>query len=129
MRRGQGLGQRQRRKKKQRDEEQEESRREAARFVSAEAFVGKARPAAATGSEAKTKPATKSAAKRRAPVKAAPATPPGKAPADPSSLTVKELVALLPTLAPSELKVLRTREAAGKRRATVLKAIDQRTKA
>ncbi len=127
-----------RRRKKLRDEEQEESRREAARFVSAEAFADKPKTAKAT--PAKATPATpaanatpagkaKPAAKRKAPIKAPAATAPGKAPADPSSLTVKELVALVPTLAPSELTVLRTREAAGKGRATVLKAIDQKAKA
>jgi hypothetical protein len=123
-----------RRRKKARDEEQEESRREAARFVSAEAFAGRPKAQQAETSAA-TKPSptakapaakAKSAApkKRKAPVKAPAATAPGTAPADPSALTVKELVALLPTLAPSELTVLRTREAAGKGRATVLKAID-----
>lgn len=46
-------------------------------------------------------------------------------PRDPASVTARELIELTATLSPAELAVLREREAAGKARATVLKAIDQ----
>jgi hypothetical protein len=101
-----------RRKKKERDEAEEEKRREAARFVTAEAFVDK-----------------KKAAAKPVPAAAAPSTTPGALPADPSKATAKELIALVASLSPEALKTLRTQEAAGKARATVLKAIDQRTAA
>jgi hypothetical protein len=98
-----------RRKKKERDEADEEKRREAARFVTAEAFAGK---------------------KQVAPAKsAASAKSTAALPADPSTATAKELIALVASLSPQDLKTLRTQEAAGKARATVLKAIDQRTAA
>lgn len=120
-----------RRKRKARDEQQEESRREAARFVSAEAFAGRkpSTKASADATDEAPAPPTELSANRPKPAKVPAGTAPGTAPADPSSLTVKEVVALLPTLSPAELQVLRTREAAGKARATVLKAIDKRTKA
>jgi hypothetical protein len=91
-----------RRKKKARDEAKEEQRREAARFVNAEAFSSPTGTAAAADAAL---------------------------PADPSTATAKDLIALVATLSPADLKALRTKEAAGKARTTVLKAIDQRTSA
>lgn len=100
-----------RRRRRARDEALEKHRREAARFVTAEAF---AKPAPAT--TAAKAPAT-------------PPTAPTTLPADPGTRTAKSLIALVATLPPEELKALRDREAAGKARATVLRAIDQRTEA
>ncbi|MDQ8043758.1 MAG: hypothetical protein AAGC46_10005 [Solirubrobacteraceae bacterium] len=97
------------RKRRERDEAKEEQRREAARFVSAEAFANGHRPKPATTPEE--------------------LTGTGALPADPSKATAKELIALVATLSPPDLKTLRAQEAAGKARATVLKAIDQRTSA
>lgn len=104
-----------RRKRKERDEADDERRREAARFVSAEAFTGtKQPPAAGSPSAGASKPAAAAA---------------GVLPADPAAATAKDLIALVATLSPTDLTALRAMEAAGKARTTVLAAIDKRTSA
>jgi hypothetical protein len=48
---------------------------------------------------------------------------------DAAALPAKDLIALVASLSPSELSALRAQEAAGKARATVLRAIDAKLKA
>lgn len=100
-----------RRRRKAKADADAAQREEAARFVSAEAFqdVKKAQAKAAA------KPKAKAAAKPKA-----------SASSDPSTLTVRELTALVPSLTAAQLKTLRTKEAAGKNRAGVLQAIDRK---
>lgn len=48
---------------------------------------------------------------------------------DPATASAKDLIAVIPKLSPAQLKALRTKEAAGKSRATVLGAIDKKLSA
>lgn len=52
-----------------------------------------------------------------------------RAPADAAALPAKDLIARVASLSPAELNALREQEAAGKARATVLRAIDAKLKA
>ena len=71
---------------------------------------GKASKAAAAAAAKKSRPASK--AKSAA------------LPADAATLAAKDLIGLVPSLSPADLQALRAQEAAGKARATVLRAID-----
>lgn len=94
-----------RRKKKARDQDAEAKRAEAAKFVAHA-------PAKAKASAAKT-------TARKTPA-------PSSATLDPATASAKDLIAAVRTLSPTQLKTLRTEEAAGKNRATVLSAIDKK---
>lgn len=60
---------------------------------------------------------------------AEPAASASSATPDPSTMSAKDVIALVTTLSPADLATLREQEAAGKARATVLKAIDTKTRA